>query len=113
MREINKLRLKVALTPLLILFFLLLIPLPFYFYGVFSYLSVMPLVIFLSAFFIFFIGAWWDFGARDYIKELLLQGVPSSEIDSKAINREQLILTCIFLIIGGIYLVIAYLLSII
>jgi len=113
MQEINKLRLKIALIPLLILLVLVFAPLPLYLDGVFNYFSVMPLVIFLGAFFVFFIGAWWDFGAKEYIKELFAQGIPTSEINMKFINKQQLVLTIIFLVIGGIYMIIAYVISII
>lgn len=113
MQEVNKLRLKIASVPLLILFAMIFGPIPFYLKGVFNYFAVMPLVIFLSAFFIFFIGAWWDFGAKDYLTELLIQGTPISEDDVKFINKQQLIITLLFIGIGIFYMFVAYILTLI
>ncbi len=113
MREINRLRLKIASIPLLILFAMIFGPIPLYLRGIFNYFAVMPLVIFLSAFFVFFIGAWWDFGAKEYLKELFTQGSPVSDEDIKFINRQQLIITFIFIGIGAVYMLVAYVLSLI
>jgi hypothetical protein len=111
MQEITKLRLKIASIPIFILIILVVSPLPLYYIGDFNYFAVMPLVILLSAFFVFFIGAWWDFGAKEYIKDLMVGGAHISETDVKYINKQQLIITVIYLLIGVLYILVAFVLS--
>jgi hypothetical protein len=111
MRDINKLRLKIASIPLFILIVLIISPLPLYFIGIFNYFAVMPLITLLSAFIIFFIGAWWDFGAKEYLKDLMVGGAHISEADVRYINKQQFIITIIYILIGIIYIMVAYILS--
>ena len=111
MQEINKLRLKIASIPIFILIVLITSPLPLYFIGVLYYFAVLPLIILLSAFIIFFIGAWWDFGAKEYLKDLMVGGAHISETDVKYINKQQLIITVIYILVGIIYILTAFILS--
>jgi hypothetical protein len=111
MKEINKIRLKISFIPIAILIILIFLPLPFYFADLFSYFKIMPLIILISAFFIFFVGAWWDFGANEYIKNLIVGHMELSENDLKYINRQQLIITLIYILIGLLYISIAFVLN--
>ncbi|MCL5804252.1 MAG: hypothetical protein M1306_02985 [Candidatus Thermoplasmatota archaeon] len=107
MNEVNQARLKFVIVLFLILSALVFIPLPFYFLHVFNYFGTMPLIIFISAFFVFFTGAWWDFGARNYVGTLMAQKIALTEERVRAIHRQQLILTLIFLIIGSFYILVS------
>ncbi len=107
MKDIAKIRVKFALIPLIILVAIMLAPLPFYFYKSFNYRGTIPLIIFLLAFVIFFFGAWWDFGARNYLREVMEEKKQVGEFDVKYINRQQLIMTLIFIMDGVIYMIVA------
>ena len=107
MNSLVKIKIKFAIIPLIILIAIMLAPLPFYFYRSFNYRGTMPLIIFLLAFFIFFFGAWWDFGARNYLREVMEEEKQVGEFDIKYINRQQLIMTLIFIMDGVIYMVVA------
>lgn len=111
MKEINKIRLKIGSIPLFILFILIFLPLPFYFLGIFNYFKIMPLIILISAFFIFFVGAWWDFGANEYIKNLIIAHTEISDNDLKYINKQQLIITIIYIFTGLLYILIAFIIN--
>ena len=113
MKEIGKIRFKLAMIPISILFALVFAPLPLYFLHLFDYFAVMPLIIFLSAFFIFLVGAWWDFGAHNYLKDLFVSKDTLKEDDIVNINRQQLIMTGIFILIGLTYMIIAVIIYII
>jgi hypothetical protein len=107
MNNLVKIRIKFAIIPLIILVAVMLAPLPFYFYKLFNYRGTMPLIIFLLAFVIFFFGAWWDFGARNYLRDVMEDGKQMGEFDVKYINRQQLIMTLIFIMDGVIYMMVA------
>lgn len=112
MEEITKLRLKIVLIPIIILLLILIAPLPFYFIGRFAYRNTMPLVLVISSFFVFLIGAWWDFGAKDYLKDLMEQHLQISEEEVVYINKQQLILTLLFILVGLLYILVGYIISI-
>jgi hypothetical protein len=107
MNNVNQARLKFVIVLLLILSGLVFIPLPFYFLHLFNYFGTMPLIIFISAFFVFFIGAWWDFGARNYVSTLMTQKISLTEERVRGIHRQQLILTLLFLLVGSFYILVS------
>ncbi|SMD30424.1 hypothetical protein [Picrophilus oshimae] len=111
MNEINKTRLKYAAIPLFILLFLILIPLPFYFFYHFEYFSYMPVILFIAGITVIFGGAWSSFGAKSYIKDVFRTGLPFNEGDLNYIYKQQLIMTLIYIGIGLIYIIFAFLIS--
>ncbi len=99
----GKLILKISSFPLIFLITLLVIPIPFYLRGIFDYFEIMPLIIFLSGIVVIAIGAFWDFGAKIYLKEIMDARIKVTEQDIVYINRKQLKMTLIYILIGGIY----------
>ncbi|WP_337860634.1 hypothetical protein [Ferroplasma sp.] len=108
MKEINKTRLKIFLIPLIILFAIIASTLPLYYIKVFDFFAVMPLIIFLSAFVIFLIGALFDFGASEYLNDLIEGKGKIREENVRNINKQQLILTLLFILDGLIYMLVGY-----
>jgi len=87
----------------------------FLFNGIKSFFVIMPDILFISAVLVMFFGAWYDFGASTYKRELEQNFKKSiSEADAVYINKQQLIMTLIYLSVGGLYMlcgVIIYLIS--
>ncbi len=103
----RRLILKLSSVPLIFLIVLLVTPLPFYFRGIFNYLEIMPLIIFLSGIIVIAVGAFWDFGARIYIKEVMDSRMKITDEDIIYINKQQLKMTIVYVIIGFIYFITA------
>ena len=108
MNEINKIRIKIALIPLFILASIIFSLLPLDYMGIFSFFKIMPLVLFIIAFTIFLIGAMWDFGASNYLKDLMAGKGELKDEDITYINKQQLIMTLIFIGDGLIYMLVGY-----
>jgi type III secretory pathway component EscU len=111
MKEISKIRVKVFLLPLIILFVVIFSLLPLNYIGIFNFFKVMPLLIIISAFFLFVIGSVYDFGAKEHLKELMAGKGAITEADIRYINKQQLIMTLIIIFDGVIYILVGYLLS--
>ncbi|MEM0137641.1 MAG: hypothetical protein QXT48_04780 [Thermoplasmatales archaeon] len=113
---VRKARWKYSKPPLEILAVMIASPaIYFSFLGIRTFFIVMPDVLFISAVLVMFFGAWYDFGASTYKKELEQNFKKSlSEADATYINKQQLIMTLIYLAIGGLYMLcglIIYLIS--
>ncbi|MEM0138824.1 MAG: hypothetical protein QW100_03760 [Thermoplasmatales archaeon] len=103
---VRRARWKYSKPPLEILAVMIASPaLYFSFLGIRTFFIVMPDVLFISAVLVMFFGAWYDFGASTYKKELEQNYRRSlSEADATYINKQQLIMTIIYLAIGGLYI---------
>ncbi len=108
MNEINKVRAKVTLIPLIILLSIIFCLLPLYYIGVFPFFKILPLLLFIIAFVIFLFGATWDFGASNYLKDLMAGKGELTESDIRYINKQQLIMTLLFVMDGLIYMIVGY-----
>ena len=84
-------------------------------FGIGTFFTVMPDILFISAVIVMFFGAWYDFGAESYIKDLKdFYRKSITEADLVYINKQQLIMTLIYILIGFLYIgsgVAIYLLS--
>ena len=78
-------------------------PLPFAYLRLFNYRLVMPDILAISSVIVMFVGAFWDFGAKLYVKELVDNKIPFHDEDLSYIFKQQLILTVIYLLIGLCY----------
>ncbi|MCW6168990.1 MAG: hypothetical protein LVQ96_03870 [Thermoplasmatales archaeon] len=103
-------KLKLSLPPLLLLAFLLLFTATLFHYRGKSSEEPMPLVIFIIGFFVAMFGAFYDFGAKGYVLKIFEHGVPLKENDVRYINKQQLIMTSIYIGISGLYFLSALLL---
>ena len=85
------------------------------FFGISKFFVISPDILFISSAAVIFFGAFYDFGAHGYQKELKVHYQRSlSYEDAKYINKQQLIMTLIYLGIGSIYVltrVLIYLIS--
>jgi len=102
-------RVRYLKPPLQALFLITVVPaIVFFFYGIKNYLIVMPDILFISAIFVIFIGAWWDFGEKSYLKELedYYKKRPTPE-DMTYINKQQLIMTFLYILVAMLYIMVA------
>ncbi|MFG1446300.1 MAG: hypothetical protein AAE975_03920 [Thermoplasmatales archaeon] len=109
-------RWKYAKPPLYILIAMLVSTFIYYsVFGIGTFFTVMPDILFISAVVVMFFGAWYDFGAESYIKDLKdFYRKSITEADLVYINKQQLIMTLIYILIGFLYIgsgVAIYLLS--
>ena len=100
-------RLTYALFPILALVILLSIPLPLSYFGLFDYVQVMPVVLFIFGVGVMFIGAFWDFGAKMYVREVVENKLPFGENDLNFIYKQQFILTAIYIGVAFLYILAA------
>lgn len=104
-QAVKRARWRYVEPPILAFLLMTLIPLitvPFY--GVGPYREYMPDIVFIAGIGVIFIGAWYDFGASAYVKELkdFYRKTPSDE-DLIYIQKQQLILTLLYILIGFLY----------
>ncbi|MCL5881348.1 MAG: hypothetical protein M1592_02050 [Candidatus Thermoplasmatota archaeon] len=114
-KALIKARWKYIKPPLFALFLLVLLPLSsVFFYGFIPYLTYMPDVIFIAAIVVIFFGAWFDFGASSYLKDLkdFYHKTPT-DVDMVYIQKQQLILTGFYILIGLLYISVSVLLYLI
>lgn len=108
-RVVRRARIKYALPPLLFLPAALFTALPFsVLLGFFNYVQVMPILIFIFGVIVMFIGAFWDFGAKMYVKDLMDHHLPFGDTEMNYIFKQQFILTSIYIGIGFLYLASAF-----
>jgi len=108
MNDETKVIIRLSSFPLIFLLALIIVPIPFYLKGIFNYIEVMPLIIFLSGIIVMAIGAFWDFGAKIYLKEVMDAKIKITDDDITYINRQQLKMTLVYIIIGLIYFGVAF-----
>lgn len=102
-------RVRYALPPLIALVLVLSIALPFsQVLGLFSYRQVMPVLLFIFGIFVMLIGSFWDFGAKMYVRELVDHHLPFGEEELNYIFKQQFILTSIYIGIGAVYILTAF-----
>ncbi len=107
-------RFKYALPPLLALGLVLGGALPFSItLRLFSYVTVMPVLLFIFGVFVMFIGAFWDFGAKLYVADLVDHHLPFTDEDMNYVFKQQFILTSIYIGIGLLYLAAAFIIFLI
>lgn len=108
-------RIKYLKPPLQALFLISVVPaIIFFFYSFKTYFIVMPDIIFIAAIIVIFIGAWWDFGEKTYLKELedYYKKTPTEE-DIRYINKQQLVMTLLYMLVAMLYILVAAIIYII
>jgi len=93
-----------TLYPLAGLGLLLLIGAPPALLGLYNYGRTMPLFLFIGGILVMFIGAWYDFGAREVVTELVAHQLPFGPTDLDYLYRQQFWLTMIYLGVAGLYM---------
>lgn len=106
-RALVRARWRFTLVPLVALGVLLAIFAPFALVGLLVYADVVPIILTIAAIVVFFAGAWYDFGAKSYVRGLLRANAPVTEADLDWIHREQFIMTLCYGGVAGLYVVAA------
>ncbi len=111
-KALKQARWKYIKPPLLALFLLVVVPLTsVFFYGFKPYLMFMPDILFIAAIVVIFFGAWFDFGASSYLKDLKeFYHKSPSDADIVYIHKQQLILTGLYILVGLLYISISVIL---
>jgi len=113
MKSKINIKLRLSIIPLFILLALVIIPLPLYFLFNFAYFYYMPLIIVIAGFFVIIIGAWSDYGARKYLQMVFKTKSHFDESDLNYIYKQQFIMTIIVIGIGGLYILVGILISLV
>ncbi len=95
---------RFSLYPLMLLAVMLLFPLPLYYMKIFRYTLIMPDILVFTGVFVMFFGAFYDFGSKGYIKNILDNRLPFSDKDMDHIYKQQFKLTAIYLGIGFMFI---------
>ncbi len=112
-RSITKARLTYALFPVLALILIISVPLPLYFFGLFNYIQVMPVLLFIFGVCVMFVGAFWDFGAKMYLREIVDNNLPFGESDLNYVYKQQFVLTAIYIGVAALYILAAVIIYIV
>ncbi len=96
-----------AAVPLSILVCILSVSLLLSVFGFLVYRQVVPVVLFIAGIFVMFVGAWYDFGARRYVRSLEENRISFGEEDMNHIFRQQFWIMVMYLGIAGLYILIA------
>ncbi len=97
-------RFKLTVPPMVLLFILFISGIVLLLAGALSIANVFPLILVMVGFVIIFFGAFYDFGANRYVNNMFQSKASLREKDVVQINREQLIMTMIFVGVGGLYI---------
>ena len=103
-REKNRVRLKISAPPLILLILLLIFSILFKIAGVTEVSQVMPLTIVFIGILVIAFGAFFDFGAKQYLQNLIMSKSKLKDETVININREQAIMTLIYVGIGILYM---------
>jgi hypothetical protein len=68
-----------------------------------QYDQIVPLFLVFGAIVVFFIGSWYDFGAKGYVSDLVRNRQPVTDEDLDRIHREQFIMTLCYSGVAGLY----------
>ena len=110
-RALVRTRWRFTLLPLAVMAALMAVFAPAAVWWGLDYTSVVPLFLAIGGIVVLFVGAWYDFGAKGYVKGLLRANVPVTQEDIDRIHREQLILTLCYGGVAGLYVVMAIVVS--
>jgi hypothetical protein len=77
--------------------------------GALDYRNVVPILLFMGAIVVFFVGSWYDFGAKGYIRDMVRTHQAVTDGDVDRIHREQFIMTACYSGVAGLYVLVAIL----
>lgn len=106
-REIIRTRLSLTVPAFLVLIIMTSITLALFFLNFSSIAKDLLIFIVFGGIIVIFIGAFYDFGANNYVENIFISKVSLREKDIVGINREQLVMTGIFVGIGCIFITVA------
>ncbi|MGP6207199.1 hypothetical protein ACNF42_04090 [Cuniculiplasma sp. SKW3] len=103
--EVRRTRFLLALPVLAILFSMIIAAIVLFTFNKRGYADAFPLFLVLLGIVVIFFGAFYDLGANKYIENVFIAKAPLKEHDVTQINREQLIMTLIYLGDGVPYII--------
>jgi len=103
-RRVRRAMLRYASFPIILLLAILFIPLPFAFFHLLDYTLIMPDILFIGGVFVMAFGAFWDFGAGEYLREAGMNRMHVGEEDMNRIYRRQFLLMSMYIGIGFVYI---------
>ena len=102
--EKNLVRLKISFPPLLLMILLLILSILFKIGNITAIAQVFPLTFVFIGILVIAFGSFFDFGANQYLQNLIVSKSKIRETDVTSINREQFIMNLIYVAIGFIYI---------
>jgi Ca2+/Na+ antiporter len=99
-------RLKISFPPLFLLVLLLIISILFKIANITEVAQVFPLTFVFIGIFVIAFGSFFDFGANQYLQNMIVSKSKIRETDITNINREQFIMNLIYVAIGITYIAI-------
>ena len=106
-RALVRARWRFTLIPLVAMGILLAIFVPPALFGDLDYAAVVPLFLSMGAVVVLFIGSWYDFGAKGFVRDLLRARQQVTMEDVDRIHKEQFVLTLCYGGVAGLYVVVA------
>jgi hypothetical protein len=106
-REIIKTRFALTVPLFLVLVIMTSITLALFFLSFSSIAQDLLIFIVFAGIITIFIGAFYDFGAGNYVENVFVSKVSLRENDIVGINREQLVMTGIFVGVGCLFIIVA------
>ena len=92
--------------PIYAMFLILGVSAPLALLGIISYGQTVPLLLFIGAIFVVFVGAWFDFGARAHVREVIEHNLPFGMDDMDYIHQQQFLMMVAYLGVAGLYAVV-------
>ena len=102
--EKNIVRLKVSFPPILLMILLLVLSILFKIANITDVAQVFPLAFVFIGVFVIAFGSFFDFGANQYLQNMIVSKSKIRETDITNINREQFIINLIYVAIGFAYI---------
>lgn len=102
--EKNKIRLRISFPAILLLVLILIMSLLLKLANVNSVTAFIPLTLVFLGIIVMAFGSFFDFGANEYLQNIFMSKSRFRDIDILNINREQMIMSLIYVSIGFIYI---------
>ncbi|MCL4334701.1 MAG: hypothetical protein M1402_01195 [Candidatus Thermoplasmatota archaeon] len=106
--DARKARLKYLLVPIIIYSLILVVPAPFAFEYGFPYRSDVPTILFIVGVLLFFVAAWWDFGAKKVLNESVRIGVKITNDDISYMEKQGFSLMMMYFGIASLFIATAF-----
>lgn len=109
--EKNIVRLKISFPPLLLLFLLFIVSILFKVGNFNGVAQIFPLTFVFIGILVIAFGSFFDFGANQYLQNMILSKSKIRENDIVSINKEQFVMNLIYVTIGFAFIATGILLT--
>ena len=104
--EKNLVRLKISFPPIFLMVLLLILSIILKIANIIEIAQVFPLAFVFIGIFVIAFGSFFDFGANQYLQNMIVSKLKIRETDITNINREQFIMNIIYVAIGLTYILV-------